>query len=380
MKNTDTRSLVLCFVVCLACSNEHQICSETTILPIIDITKEVSDLAEYVEDISILPLKEDSTFFMPAAKKMIVHSKGYAILAGGSVFGFDDNGNFTHRYGRIGRGPGEYLYILDICMKEDELMCLTSQNEVLFYSLQDGSFQRKIEPVFRGMTANAVFPMMSNKFALFFPNPPREDLSDFTKAFYQLRIINERGQQTEKKLLRSDFSVSMSFLPASIQNAGNRYILSPTISSGECYLIDSTGVFPFAYIDLGKRSLPEKYAFQDGNNPWEKVEEIFEEPYYKCAMNICAFFGFYYCTVFYAHSSVWNILTDGNQGIRWQSSAGPSLPLWPMAADESYLYYLYSPSKTYSCADPLGSLFDKKRTQEQIGNTSVCVVKVRFSI
>ena len=148
-------------------------------------------------------------------------------------------------------------------------------------------------------------------------------------------MYNSKGELIGEDLPREDFNIYLFRVP-STQISDNRYTLSFTPGSGSSFLFDRTGYAPRFFLDLGEKSLPEKYAFRQGNNPWNAVEDIFEQDYLKCPAALCTSESWTYGAVFGEASSVWNYLipASGRKGIRWQSVGGMNPPMIGLASDE----------------------------------------------
>lgn len=355
---------------------------QNIVLNIMDSTKVVSDLSPFIVETVAIPLTGSPRLLSPSARKILVHPSGFVVLAGGEVFCFDANGMYCFQFGRRGRGPGEYLHVSDICISSDnkELICLTSLNEVIFYSLSDGTFMKKTATEIRGITADAVFPADgNNSFSLYFPNPPLPDISNFSKDFYQVRRFNARGRQISEEINRRDFAVSMSFLSPSKQSAGNKYILSFSFSSGLCFEVDAQEIRPFRYLDLGGDAISPRFACKGKGNPWDQMGAVFNGEENKCPTGICATADLCFATVFSAHNSVWSIVTKGDRGIRWLSVPFRAQFLWPLAADENYFYYYYTGSAATEEQDPLRAYLVSHGFVD-IETENAQIIKIRFSL
>lgn len=347
--------LFLPILLCGACRQpEHKsTVQEYDYISIVEQTEIVEDLAPFVNKIDLIRL--DPAITIAGTNKIVRYRDRFITDA---LVEFDLTGKMIKKYGKLGRGPGEYLHITDYCIdsNEQELLCLNHQNEILRYSLEDGSYLGTIRTGLRGMTAKGIFPLSKDIITLFIPNPPTADLTNLDKAFYCLKMIDSRGELVGEDLLRKDFNFSLFRVP-STQISNNRYTLSFSPGSGPTFVFDKTGYAPLFSIDLGEKSLPEQYALHQGNNPWDAVEDIFEQDYLKCPMALCFSDSWMYCATFGEASSVWNYLipTSGRNGIRWRSVGGMSPPMIGLASDEDAIYFCYSETSDKT-DDPLAQL------------------------
>ena len=370
-------TLILPIILCGMCRQPEPLPTihEIETVAIVGQTEVVQDLMQFVKSIELIRL--DSVITVAGTNKIVRYRDRFITDA---LVEFDLTGKMVKKYGKLGRGPGEYLHIIDYCIDFDEreLLCLNHQNEILRYSLEDGAYKGTIKTGLRGMTAKAVFPLSKDKVALFVPNPPTADLRKLDKPFYCLKMYNSKGELIGEDLPREDFNISLFRVP-STQISNNRYTLSFTPGSGSSFLFDRTGYAPRFFLDLGEKSLPEKYAFRQGNNPGDAVEDIFEQDYLKCPAALCPSESWTYGAVFGEASSVWNYLipASGRKGIRWQSVGGMNPPMIGLASDEEAVYVCYSESfgKT---DDPLAELIIKEAGDSLSGSDNPIIAKVSF--
>lgn len=370
--------LLLTASLCCFCRTVTEIDNGIPSLDIINIDQEVDDLSNYVEDIQVIPM--DSSTIVNVANKLLVFGNS---LITDRLLEFDKSGKLIKKYGNIGRGPGEYIHVSDICINSlgTELLCLDSQNSVIRYSLNDGSFLESIKTDITGITATAILPMEDNGFALVFPNPPMEDITDFSKEFFCLKVFDSKGRMVREDLPRQDFNISMFHSPAT-QMANNTYMLYYTIGEGISYLFDGTSYSPDVKLRLGDKCVPEKYMFTDGNkNPWLKVGELFEKAYIKAPGSLCKTNEYYYCSVFGENSSVWNHVIDntGKHGICWKSIGEELPPMMAISSDEDYFYFCYGETGD-SVSDPIGKLLKEKYNLFLSEKDNPIIVKIKFKL
>ena len=368
------------FTAIFLCCFCHTETNSNSDIPVLDISldKEVEDLTDYIEDVQVITL--DSGIFVKNANKLLNYSDRFIT---DELIEFDKSGRLTKRYGNTGRGPGEYIHVSDICINSSgtELLCLDSQNTVLHYSLKDGSYLKSDKADMTGITATAILPMRDNGFALVFPNPPMEDIADFSKDFHCLKVFDSNGTMLKEDLPRQDFNISMFHSPAT-QMADNTYMLYFAIGEGPSYLFNGDSYSSEINLLLGDKRIPEKYAFHDGNkNPWLRVGDIFEQDFLKAPGSLCKTDKLYYCSVFGENSSVWNHVVDmtSGHGICWKSIGGDFPPMTAIASDNDYLYFSYGETGN-SVSDPIGKLLREKKNLSLSDNDNPVIVKIKFKL
>lgn len=349
----------------------------------LDNTQEVTSLDEYIQDVDIIHLQGD---LIPGVTKVLSTSEGY-VTVGGQINRYDKKGKPLGQIGRPGRGPGEYLSVRDVCLNPEgtEVLVLTPRNEIIRYSLSDGSFISKTETEIKDNTADAILPLPDNKVALYFANPAGEDVSNFDKEFNCLKYINKDGKIVGEAVPRSDFNISMGFKPVCFQNKGNSYLLSFGPSSGDFYTVKGDEVVPCGKIDLGAKALPARFAIRGKDNPMQYFENIFEDNYLKCPSSVLITDDVFYCSAFGKESSVWNFVMDknGEKGIKWQSVGEMVMPMSGVAADKDYIYFSYAEPGIDSSSETKDIL--KKYLIDKCGlvipeNGNPVIVRIKFKI
>ena len=380
---TATLAASLIALLCSCGGNSNSV-SDAVTLNIVDSTEEVSSLDSYIEDMKAIRLDSKAQIVM-SPNKLLIHGDELILLYAGKVSVYGNDGQFIRNIGRIGNGPGEYLHLQDCCISLDskELLCLNHMNEVLRYSLSDGSYVGKTPTGIAGITASAIFPDADGGFYLFFANPSEADLANFEKEFLCLRRLSADGREIEAMLPRDDFNVNMGFASPSVQLADNGYVLSYRPGSGLAYEFSNGSETPFADISLGAKGIPAREAVKDGGNPWNMIGDIFMADYYKCPSSVCRTAGTYYCSAFGKDSSVWNFVLGSSslRGIRWTSIGDGAQPMHAIAADKDYLYFCYAETGAESqdeVSDPLQKAIISRLGLVLGENDNPAIIKVKF--
>lgn len=362
--------IAICISACSSVDN-------TDIQRILDVDdcKIISDnLSDYIEDVKIIKLEQSDSNFVYGISKILLAEDKLIIYSVGELFAFNYNGEFLFRIGRLGRGPGEYIALNDVCISSfgDELLCLNHQNEVLRFSIADGAYRGMIKTE-HGVSSDAIFPMSESTFAVFFANPPMNYQS---KNFDHIKVFSKTGRKQESYLANLGFNIPIAFRPYSVQSAGNSYVLVPSPSSGPAYIFSEGKMMNFADVRLGKNTLDAK-RLSNQADPWVIVDSIFDEDCFKCPM-LCQTSDYQYLTVFGKNSSVWNFMFGDNNKIGWQSIPDSAAPIFFKAADKEYFYFSYEESMLHASSDPLKSYLINEHNLILPENHGPVVVAVKF--
>lgn len=358
-----------------SCSESPRQSSDAPTLSIFDVSDEVTDLSAYIKDVDIIQFDSESVL-VPAIFKLLRYEDKWIINTGSEIVELNSDGSLSKKIGRQGRGPGEYLHITDMCISQDEaeLLCLTHQNEIMRYSLSDGRFLGIIDSVVQGISSSAIVPFSKDGFAIFFDHP-----SDFAdKEFYSLKCFDKEGSLIKEDLLWEDFNVVMGFRPFVSQSYDNAYILSYSTSSGPCYIAEGGRVAPLVNMNLGTRGIPKGFALR-GDDPWNYLEEMMVDDRFKCPY-VCKTKDLYYVNVFGRDSAMWNFITDGKKGIRWESVPETAAPIFFLTADKEAFYFVLQEAELKNSSDAL-----KKALANHIDpgipvEEYPLLVKVKFSL
>ena len=336
--------------------------------------EQVTDLSDYIADVKIVRLAPEPVIYSGSGK--ILTYDGKFIVLSDSFVEYNADGSFSKTIGRVGRGPGEFVAVTDFCVDDEagQLVCLTPDNKVLRYSLEDGSLVKELPTVLR-MNTDAIFPLENRAFAIFCSEPVQE--GDALPG--KVKIFDADGNLTEELLPTAEVCIPMGFRPVSAQSCGNAYTLSFAAVPSTAYEVSGGKITPLVDMDFGSRNLPSDY-FGDGGDVWSKIGELFENDYFKCP-SVCHTEDLYYVSPYGKDSSVWNFISDGRKGIYWQSSSSDTqAPLSFSAADDGYFYFAYTEYGLEETQDPL-----KKYLIDECGlvlgeDDNMAIVGVKFRL
>lgn len=110
----------------------------------------LGSIESLIDSISVTHIEiDDSLKVFEGFGRLYILEDGYLSFTkfDGRIFKFDVNGNYLFDIDRKGRGPGEYLNLSSIAIKDDRILAIDSPHTLLEYSIKDGSFirSRKID-------------------------------------------------------------------------------------------------------------------------------------------------------------------------------------------------------------------------------------------
>ena len=132
-------------VGCTSSSEDQSAASEVVKLDLEEAVKgaRLANLSKFASDIKYIPLETGTESQIDKVNEFrYSNGKIYmmvGILNENWILVFDENGNFLKKLHKSGRGPGEYLRLLDIEVLEDNAVALVSINKMLAYNLENDS-------------------------------------------------------------------------------------------------------------------------------------------------------------------------------------------------------------------------------------------------
>ena len=350
----------------------------------------IDDLTPFIDSVQMIPLEAKEGAFITQIEKIILDSHQQIIILNSTgILQFDATGNFIRRIGKIGRGPGEYQKIYDICLDQtkEKLLALDYNNQVLQYSLTDGHFMQSIHPQLpkEYPTCAGIASGPNDGFFLFGCNPYNE--SNLDCKFYCLNQFNANGKNTGEFLLRKDYVLTPTVITQSYDNS---YLIRPQTWDNICYRINKGQISPFMKIDFQEKTMPYRYIRfqpQEGFN----LERFLFAPYYKLPIYIqetCNQLYFCCASPKEADNIFFLINKDSLKGIRWKviGKSNPNLVIGK-ASDKDYFYYVFHDYGEYNelnlpaDMDPLKKyLITQKNIKLEGEDCNPIIVKIKFNI
>ena len=213
----------------------------------------ISELCDQAETI-ILETTENS--LLTGIEKLIRTNERLYIfdrrnVTGGSVTEFDMYGRFVKRYGRIGRGPGEYTSLSDFTIDEQNgIMYLLDfqTGRIVSYDLDSGQHIGTMRIDQNGMRSATIIPVGNFIYS---------DLiyREYDESNYLLRSWNKTDPAIENyylpvgKYLKGWSNISEISNNKFIYQNGNNYALFSNKYSPEIFKLTPSGISNYIYIE-----------------------------------------------------------------------------------------------------------------------------------
>lgn len=334
----------LCFVSC-SYSRDKEYAG--TCLSFEESLSPVPNLDDYVSVCELIELSDDVP--LPSSSKMLFDKKeeSFVFLTNAGIFRYAKDGSYLGKYGEVGRGPGEYLKIYDICISLDgnSLMCLDHENNIMVYSLKDMSFIKKIctNAKLSGLpNGTGIAPSKNGNFYIFVPNPVNYSNPD--EHFNCLYEFNEDGEKTGEFIARRDFNIDMtSLFPFMTQN-GDSYFLRPQENENILYQIHDGEISPFARISFGSKDADPLFCFKDGLDPWMNLSDFLSGNFFKLPFNYFETQTHRTISAFGPNQAVYTFVINkkNNKIISWNIGNNPICPpLFFVGTDGEFFYVLF---------------------------------------
>lgn len=374
-------------VACYGCVSGHPIPDAWTINPL-ESTRSVTDIGKYIDRVEPIPLRSPDSIVVSGITKMLLDGKGDFILTDGArLYKFDRRGAYRLRYGNVGRGPGEYLKIFDICLnqKQTELWCLNYLNEVLKYDLESGKYLGIVSTHAQESNmpqAAALIPGPDDGFYLYTPNPGNAE--DLENPFYRLKQFDRDGKLVGEQLLRTDFNIDFNMIPY-VTQVGGAWLLRPQENENICYRVRDKEVSRHWKIHFGKDNVPPLYMFRNERNPWLNLEGYMTSDYYKNPFYLQETAQTVFFSAFGPENRIYYFLIDkdSTKGINWNSGdLAKTTPFFIAGSDRDAFYGIFDkyvdPAEAGTVSDPLLSyLMDANRLRLDAEMNPI-IVKIRF--
>jgi len=251
-------------LIFFSCKNAVTYTEDSSHAVIIHSPQHIKDLqvakySEVFDSVKIIPLQSPANALIGQIDKILVHNNNIFILdqvQGKAVFEFDINGKFIRRFGRIGRGPGEYIEPNDISVNDKELsIWVNDQRKFIIYDL-NGNVLREIRT---GSVGKCGVPINADRYALYM------DIGGDVKTDekYDLKVFDHFGKNTNIGFEKKDKNFSKGSFFFS-QN-DNGFLVSPGYSNNIYEIRSNSDVLVKKYkIDFGQYTLPEDFSLKYG--------------------------------------------------------------------------------------------------------------------
>jgi len=141
MKKLFTLCTLLCGLLATSCSQrEHGGYLTIDLINRKSLPIEHISLSDISESIQIIPLETNDSVLVGRISEIKLESNKLYIHASNGVFVFDSNGKFLNMVGSKGRGPREYVYLIDIFPENDVIWLIDDSGKKALKYTDSGLF------------------------------------------------------------------------------------------------------------------------------------------------------------------------------------------------------------------------------------------------
>lgn len=239
-------AITILSLLLFSCTNN--IDKSITTLKVVETTDTIF-LSQIVSSIEYIPLETPPGIYINRASKIILFNDKFFTISNEQIFIFDRNGKYLSKINRKGRGPNEYLSIMDFCVNPDDgTLCLITRSEKYNIDKYDlsGNFVQRI-PMdvfsFRAEVFNGILYSFNDGEREKCVNLIDINTGKLQESFLEVRGIGDRPMPIVNSYYFSKSDDELYFTRA----------LSNTI-----YSVSTTGVVPKFSLDFGSKNFPEK--------------------------------------------------------------------------------------------------------------------------
>ena len=149
MKYILSYSLIACMALFYSCSSSNNNSGENTIIDVESVVGKgaIHKASDYIKQIKYIPLETTQNSMVGNISNIIVNNNKIYVRDDKSVITiFDLNGKYLNTLNRVGRGPEEYMNIVDFEVTPSGNILVASRQEGLVEYGADLRFLRKISP------------------------------------------------------------------------------------------------------------------------------------------------------------------------------------------------------------------------------------------
>ena len=231
-------------------------------------------VSELVTDINYVKLETTNQSLLGRIQLLVATENFFFVWDSRGIYQFARTGKFLRQVGKIGKGPGEYLGVRDMCVDKENKKFYVLTNwtgDVLVYDFEgkylssiklQGVSKEKIDGIGKGLFAFQVAPL--------------------EKTILSTEIINEKGASLLKfnsRIYLTTDKMKFGKGTSNISYLHNNEVFVKEMKNDTVYKITSKGLVPYIVYDLGNFKPPFTYSNQD-RPKYIEIYRIFESDNY----------------------------------------------------------------------------------------------------
>jgi hypothetical protein len=337
-------AIVLLTSLILSCTTrvEKKLINEGIVINPLDCTQQIKSFDHLIDTAFTIPLEaNEGSFIVDIGKILKTKDKKFIILNTSNILLFDYSGRFLFEIGTMGKGPGEYMKIYDICLSSDEkfIYALDCYNRVYKYSIVDGSFIEKIIPSWaqNKRTCDGICISDNNGFYLFCSNP--KDYRDFENDFYCMGKFDSKGKLIEELFLRTDFCLTPQRFT---QTYDQCTFIRPLEGERSLFKVKNGKLTSLFQISFGEKEVPLKYIYDLKGRVAQNIPKFIESPFYKLPIGFQDTHDMFYFKSIGPEGITHEFLLNKSnlKGVQW--SHADKLHFALNCSDSTYFYGVYN--------------------------------------
>ncbi len=265
-------ALVICFAMIFSCtrrsstndtSDQEEDIKNAVYHVLLEKTmgKELNaNLSEIGNSITYIPLETNSKSLLSKVEQISIYDSIIYLHDGKNAMQFDISGRFIRQFGRQGRGPGEYIRIIDCVGSTDgkQFYVLTTHHQWIIYNSQDGGFVKSFK--LDSLQPTQILPLNQEKVLFHCYNAPKY-VSPRENSLFIADLdgnIVKIFKNYHKRVNKPGLSIGL----------GPFYTYQGEIRFKEygvdtLYTVTEEEMIPHAIFDLGKYALPADLLIPD---------------------------------------------------------------------------------------------------------------------
>lgn len=143
---------LLLIVLLLGCSgNKKQSSTSQSVIPVINLSEDISpvtslSLSEAVSEVDIVPLEVTDESLLGEIRQFQVTENSIWVepVKDQRIYHFSRSGKYLNKIGKVGQGPGEFVWISDFFVDENhkEIYIITASRGIMVYDFE-GNFKKQ---------------------------------------------------------------------------------------------------------------------------------------------------------------------------------------------------------------------------------------------
>lgn len=272
-------------------------------------------LSDLCEDVELVSLDDSGDFLVGEIGRVKYICNHFFVLdESESLFVFDRDGRGRTILNRKGKGPGEYLDVLDFDLTSDSLICLSVYPSKLMYYTLDGSYVKEFPMESRGFELN----LLSARQAVVY----RNNVNSSTESASSLLEVVDFSRNVSKSYLPGYTCLPHKMLPSFQQDrvfteTGTDEILFCNPLSNEIVGVDSTRVYVKYRLDFGNRN-PDKYLAEVLPDASMDAIDFVEKNFSLYGFNSCWENSTYMYVQYYDSGKFQSLLYDKKQNLSYK--------------------------------------------------------------